>query len=209
MDVREKLVELFDDFISYEYNTEELVDDLIAHGVTVQSDCAELKKAMNRLGQFGRLFVDYQGCPRGRNGRAGVPLEEEVFLIPKITDVDGGEWIPVNADALHELVEQFKKLREISRQTPASVQNVPETNVGKWISVKDRTPTEADGTVWACLADLFPYNEKEPYIDAKHDRRITEAFYSQFSKRWYKDGAALPDGVVTHWMEKAQPPKGE
>lgn len=81
--------------------------------------------------------------------------------------------------------------------------------VQEWISVKERTPTEADGTVWVCLADAFPYNEKEPYIDAKHDRRITEAFYSQFSKRWYKDGVAFPDGVVTHWMEKAQPPKGD
>ena len=79
----------------------------------------------------------------------------------------------------------------------------------EWISVKDRTPTEADGTVLVCLADVFPYNEKEPYIDAKHDRRITDAFYSQFSKRWYKDGAVLADGVVTHWMEKPQPPKGE
>ena len=81
--------------------------------------------------------------------------------------------------------------------------------VQEWISVNERTPTEADGTVWVCLADVFPYNEKEPYIDAKHDRRITEAFYSQFSKRWYKDGAVFPDGVVTHWMEKPQPPKGE
>lgn len=81
--------------------------------------------------------------------------------------------------------------------------------VQEWISVNERTPTEADGTVWVCLADVFPYNEKEPYIDAKHDRRITEAFYSQFSKRWYEDGAVFPDGVVTHWMEKPQPPKGE
>ena len=81
--------------------------------------------------------------------------------------------------------------------------------VQEWISVNERTPTEADGTVWVCLADVFPYNEKEPYIDAKHDRRITEAFNSQFSKRWYKDGAGFPDGVVTHWMEKTQPPKGE
>ena len=81
--------------------------------------------------------------------------------------------------------------------------------VQEWISVKDRTPTESDGTVWVCLADAFPYNEKEPYIDAKHDRRITEAFYSQFSKSWHKDGAVFPDGVVTHWMEKPQPPKGE
>ena len=81
--------------------------------------------------------------------------------------------------------------------------------VQEWISVKDQTPTEADGTVLVCLADVFPYNEKEPYIDAKHDRRITEAFYSQFSKLWYKDGAILPDGVVTHWMKMPLPPKGE
>ena len=81
--------------------------------------------------------------------------------------------------------------------------------VQEWISVKDRTPAEADGTVWVCLADVFPYNEKEPYIDAKHDRRITEAHYSQFSKCWYKDGAVFQDGIVTHWMEKPKPPKGE
>ena len=83
----------------------------------------------------------------------------------------------------------------------------PERPKGRWISVTERTPSEADGTVWVCLADVFPYNEKEPYIDAKHDRRITEAFYSQFGKRWYKDGAVFPDGVVTHWMEKPEPPK--
>ena len=81
--------------------------------------------------------------------------------------------------------------------------------VQEWISVKDHTPTEADGTVFVCLADVFPYNEKEPYIDAKHDRRITEANYSQLSKQWYKDGAIFTEGVVTHWMEKPQPPKGE
>ncbi len=81
--------------------------------------------------------------------------------------------------------------------------------VQEWISVKDHTPTEADGTVWVCLADVFPYNEKEPYIDAKHDRRITEANYSKFSKQWYKEGAIFPEGIVTHWMEKPQPPKGE
>ena len=34
--MRDKLIELLDGFISYEYNTEELVDTLIANGVTVQ-----------------------------------------------------------------------------------------------------------------------------------------------------------------------------
>ena len=33
--------------------------------------------------------------------------------------------------------------------------------------------------------------------------------YSQFSKRWYKDGAVFTDGVVTHWMPMPRPPKGE
>ena len=101
----------------------------------------------------------------------------------------------------HELVDPVEAVADYLLDSGVTVQ--------EWISVNERTPTEADGTVWVCLADVFPYNEKEPYIDAKHDRRITEAFYSQFSKRWYKDGAVFPDGVVTHWMEKPQPPKGE
>lgn len=65
------------------------------------------ERAMSRLGDFGKLFEDYSGCPRGPMGRAGVPLEEEVLLMPVLTDVDGGTWIPVNADALHELVNKY------------------------------------------------------------------------------------------------------
>ena len=79
--------------------------------------------------------------------------------------------------------------------------------VQRWIPVTERTPTEADGTVLVCLADIVPYNQKESYVDAKHDRRITEAFYSQFSKKWYKEGIVFPAGIVTHWMEKPEPPK--
>ena len=102
---------------------------------------------------------------------------------------------------LEKVVEPYEFIADFLIHSGVTVQ--------EWVSVKERTPTEEDGTVWVCLADVFPCNEKEPYIDAKHDRRITEAFYSQFSNRWYKDGAVFPDGVVTHWMEKAQPPKGE
>lgn len=120
----------------------------------------------------------------------------------------------------YQLMRECERLKEQNENLGNAVNVLEEINsdlckqikgvtVQEWISVKKRTPTEADGTVWVCLANVFPYNEKEPYIDAKHDRRITEAFYSQFSKRWYKDGAVFPDGVVTHWMEKAQPPKGE
>ena len=33
------------------------------------------------------------------------------ILMPVIKDVDGGEWIPVNADALYELLENYKVLK--------------------------------------------------------------------------------------------------
>lgn len=77
-------------------------------------------KAIERQGGFGRLFVDYDGCPRGPMGRmAGVSLVEEALYMPEIVDVDGGRWIPVQADVLHELCEQAKP---------------------RWISVEDRLP---------------------------------------------------------------------
>lgn len=71
----------------------------------------EYKNAIERQGEFGWLFVDYIGCPRGAIGRMCAPLEEEVLAMPVIVDVDGGEWIPVNAEALNELVREYKRLK--------------------------------------------------------------------------------------------------
>jgi len=71
-----------------------------------------LEKAFNRLGDFGKLFVDYKGCPRGQMGRACVPIEEEVLLMPPVIDVDYGKWIPVNAEALYQLVEEYEQLKK-------------------------------------------------------------------------------------------------
>ncbi len=72
---------------------------------------------VEHLGEFGRLFVDYKGCPRGAMGRlGGVLIEEEVLYMKPITDVDGGHWIPVNEDALHELVSEYKKRVPVVRR---------------------------------------------------------------------------------------------
>lgn len=71
-----------------------------------------VKKALQRLGNFGKLFMDYEGCPRGMVGRAMLPIEEEVFLMPEIVDVDGGKWIPVNSEALKELVKKYQNLKQ-------------------------------------------------------------------------------------------------
>lgn len=79
----------------------------IVEGSNLYSDYV---RAINRMGEFGKLFIEYTGCPRGAMGRACVPLQEEVLLMPPIRDVSGGEWIPVNADALRELVADYTSL---------------------------------------------------------------------------------------------------
>lgn len=107
-------------------------------------------RALDRLGEFGRLFVGYKGCPRGAVGRSCAPLEEEVFEMPKIMDVDGGEWIPVNAAALHELVGQYKKLREAAR----------------WIPVTERCPSEEDANEDG-LVLVYTENSEQLIVDYK------------------------------------------
>lgn len=57
--------------------------------------------------------MEYRGCPCGAKGRACCPLEEEVLMMRPITDVDGGKWIPVNEDALMELVTEYLKYKNI------------------------------------------------------------------------------------------------
>lgn len=105
-----------------------------------------LEATLDRLGDFGKLFADYTGCPRGATGRAALPIEEEVLAMKPIRDVDNGEWIPVNADALRELVAKYKQLRDA---------------VPKWISVEERLPrcgervlVTNDGSVWEAYLSI-------------------------------------------------------
>lgn len=74
-----------------------------------QAPC-KYKDAIERMGSFGQLFADYKGCPRGPMGRACAPLIDEVLSMPVITDVDGQDWRPVTAEALDELIAEYKKL---------------------------------------------------------------------------------------------------
>ena len=82
----------------------------VEHAVTMREiDEAPTIEAipLERLGEFGKIFMDYKGCPRGAVGRACMPIEEEVLRMKVLIDIDGGKWIPVNAEALHELVEKY------------------------------------------------------------------------------------------------------
>lgn len=69
----------------------------------------ELETVLERLGEFGQLFIDYVGCLRGAMGRQGAPLTEELLSMPVITDVDGGRWRPVNEEALQEAIALLKE----------------------------------------------------------------------------------------------------
>lgn len=74
------------------------------------AELSKYKDAIERMGEFGRLFVEYSGCDRGAVGRYGGPLEKEIMIMGVIKDVDGGEWVPVNKDALVELVGRYNLL---------------------------------------------------------------------------------------------------
>ena len=64
---------------------------------------------VEKLGKFGKLFLPYKGCPRGRVGRMGDGhLEEEALFWGTIEDVDGGRWVPVVEAVLLELIEKAK-----------------------------------------------------------------------------------------------------
>lgn len=79
-----------------------------------------------------------------------------------------------------------------------------------WIKCSERLPEESDGTVLVCFPDEFPYSDKEPYVNAKHNRRVRTASYSQFNNTWYiGDFNAIGKVRPIAWMPLPELPKGE
>lgn len=166
-----------------------------AHCVgTLMIDAAErlesLQNAMNRLGKFGKLFMDYNGCPRGPMGRmAGVSLVDEALSMPEIVDVDGERWIPVQADVLHELCEQSKS---------------------RWISVNERLPNG-----WIMVDETTNYREPEEYIVFINGAEGPTTAYcidGEFVPLCTIEGCGTPKCIgyadkVTYWMPMPEPPK--
>ena len=73
----------------------------------------EAEKAIQRLGDFGKLFLDYSGCPRGPVGEpGGSTIEEWVTMMEPICDVDGGWWRPVPEKALQILLCEMRSLKQ-------------------------------------------------------------------------------------------------
>lgn len=195
MDVREKLVGLANDVLRYlpwgeiqKDTAERIADRMMDYGVTVKDGTSNLENAMGRLGRFGRLFVEYQGCPRGPIGRAGCigndsslkrlqALINEAQTMEPIQDIDNNRWVPVLEDVLNDLIHAAK-----------------EATVQEWISVDDRLPEEK--------ANCIVYYQHS-YCDNDGYWAIGMCFY---------DGEKFqlnPAYKVTHWMPLPEPPKGE
>lgn len=82
------------------------------------------------------------------------------------------------------------------------------TREQQWIPCNDRLPGESDGTVLVCFPDEFPYNIKEPYVNAKHNQRVRTAHYSQFNNMWYiGDFNAVGEVRPIAWMPLPEPYK--
>ena len=75
----------------------------------------------------------------------------------------------------------------------------------KWIPCSERMPEEADGKVIICMPDQWPYNGKEQFHNAKHDKRVETACYSQHNDRWYFEGGAISKDRPVAWMPLPEP----
>ena len=79
----------------------------------------------------------------------------------------------------------------------------------EWIKCSERLPEESDGTVLVCFPDEFPYSNKEPYVNAKHNQRVRIASYSQFNNTWYSGFGVIGEVRPIAWMLLPEPPEEE
>lgn len=101
------------------------------HGCAVIREAAQrleemlkYKTAIDRMGQFGQLFVEYEGCPRGAMGRmCDATIQEEALAMDMLTDVDMGRWRPVNEDVLQDLLRKavIETGKEQKNEEPAHI----------------------------------------------------------------------------------------
>lgn len=85
----------------------------VAYDYPIVDDFMKYKEAIDRMGDFGKLFISYAGDPRGPMGRTGErDIVKEALSQPVITDVDGGTWRPVYEEVLQDLIKQLDWWKE-------------------------------------------------------------------------------------------------
>lgn len=89
----------------------------VVDSCTLLEEIKEELKAMQRLGEFGKLFMNYTGDPRGPIGRCGIgDLEREAHYMEVIKDVDGDRWRPVLEDTLDEILKELPEHVEFEKK---------------------------------------------------------------------------------------------
>jgi hypothetical protein len=76
--------------------------------------------------------------------------------------------------------------------------DVPDTNVGEWISVKDRLP-DVDGKYLVARVEGGRYS-----ISVRKFRKEVPCWYTGYCGHWERR-----TNGITHWMSLPEPPKGE
>lgn len=89
----------------------DVIEEALQLALDYVKEDGKYRKAIQRLGTFGGLFVEYSGDPRGPKGVPGTgTLEDWLLSMPVLTDVDGGKWRPVQEEALEELLKRYRAL---------------------------------------------------------------------------------------------------
>ena len=171
MDVRENLQD--------KCNLEDLTyDDKIEYWHTHETG----NSLREFLGMTEEKYLDFVlGKDKKITGKPKMDVREK--LVDIIQNSVGGcarHWAEIIADGLIAHGVTFK--------------DVPDTNVGEWISVKDRLPAEKVN----CIVHY-----KHTYCENDDYWAIGICFYD--GKKFQIDWAYK----VTHWMPLPQPPKGE
>lgn len=99
---------------------EDADEDAMYQAAQSITELIQYKDAIDRMGEFGKLFLQYSGCPRGMIGEAGYVeagdvverAKESVMHYETITDVDGNAWRPVLEDRLQSLIRHMTERAE-------------------------------------------------------------------------------------------------
>lgn len=84
------------------------------------------KDAVERMGNFGRLFVQYSGDPRGQMGHRGNRNDEieDATMFSTIEDVEGDVWRPVLERVLQSLIQRTKKAEQERDAAIADIKHI-------------------------------------------------------------------------------------
>lgn len=82
-----------------------------------------------------------------------------------------------------------------------TVQDVPDNNIGKWISVKDRLPK--------CGEKVLVYIKFSQDSESDFEDEICQSTYRGKLVGTKKDVWTWQSDYVTHWMPLPEPPEGE